>query len=66
MQMMLNKCYIKLHLKNSTFTFASLYNLIMSTFCVATLALGSWPKQGLAKVWAKKETWESHLMLPWV
>jgi hypothetical protein len=30
---------------------------------VATLALGSQPKQGLAKVWAKSETSESHFML---
>jgi hypothetical protein len=29
---------------------------------VITLALGSWPKQGLARVRAKKEAWESHLM----
>jgi hypothetical protein len=29
---------------------------------VATLALGSWPKQGLAKVRAKNEAWESHFM----
>jgi hypothetical protein len=26
--------------------------------------LGSQPKQGLAKVWAKSETWESHFMFP--
>jgi hypothetical protein len=31
---------------------------------VATLALGLRPKQGLAKVWAKKEAHESHVMLP--
>ncbi len=30
---------------------------------VATLTLGSWPKQRLAKVWAKSEAWESHFML---
>jgi hypothetical protein len=30
---------------------------------VATLPLGLQPKQGLAKVWAKSETWESHFML---
>jgi hypothetical protein len=30
---------------------------------VATLALGSWPKQGLTKVRAKNEAWESHFML---
>jgi len=27
------------------------------------LALGSRPRQGLAKVWAKYEAWESHFML---
>jgi hypothetical protein len=30
---------------------------------VTTLALGSWLKQGLARLRAKRETWESHLML---
>jgi hypothetical protein len=30
---------------------------------VATLALGSWLKQGLANVWAKSEAHESHFML---
>jgi hypothetical protein len=30
---------------------------------VATLALGSRPKQGLVKVWAKNETQKSHFML---
>ncbi len=30
---------------------------------VITLALGSRPKQGLAKVWAKNEAWKSHFML---
>jgi hypothetical protein len=30
---------------------------------VATLALGSWPMQGLARVRAKREARESHLML---
>jgi predicted acyl esterase len=33
---------------------------------VATLALGSWPRQGLAKVRAKSEARESHFMLPGV
>jgi hypothetical protein len=33
---------------------------------VATLALGSQPKQGLARVWAKGEARQSHLMLPGV
>jgi hypothetical protein len=30
---------------------------------VITLTLGSWPRQGHAKVRTKKEAWESHLML---
>jgi hypothetical protein len=30
---------------------------------VTTLALASRPRQGLAKVWAKNEAWESHFML---
>jgi hypothetical protein len=30
---------------------------------VATLALGSQPRQGLVRLWAKKEAKESHLML---
>jgi hypothetical protein len=30
---------------------------------VATLALGLWPRQGFARVRAKKEARESHLML---
>jgi hypothetical protein len=32
---------------------------------VATLALGSWPKQRLARVQANSEAWESHFMFPW-
>jgi hypothetical protein len=33
---------------------------------VVTLALGSRPKQGLARLWAKREAQESHLMFPGV
>jgi hypothetical protein len=33
---------------------------------VATLVLGPWPRQWLAKVWAKCEGRESHFMLPGV
>jgi hypothetical protein len=33
---------------------------------VATLALGSRPKQGLTRLWAKREAKESHHMLPGV
>jgi len=32
-------------------------------FNVATLVLGSQPRQGFAKVWAKSEAHESHFML---
>jgi hypothetical protein len=37
--------------------------LMNLTFDVTTLALGSRLKQGLARVWAKREAQESHLML---
>jgi hypothetical protein len=30
---------------------------------VTTLVLGSWPKQGIAKVRVESEAWESHFML---
>jgi hypothetical protein len=33
---------------------------------VATLALGLWPRQGVAKLRVKRNTWESHHMLPGV
>ncbi len=33
---------------------------------LATLTLGSWPRQGLARVRAKREARESYLMLPGV
>jgi hypothetical protein len=46
------------------FTFKMI--IFKTTLFVATLALGSWPKQGLARVQAKKEAQESHIMLPWV
>jgi hypothetical protein len=39
---------------------------LISTTHVATLALGSWPKQGVARLRAKKETRESHHMFPGV
>ncbi len=35
-----------------------------SMFHVTTLALGPQPKQRCAKLWAKREARESHLMLP--
>jgi hypothetical protein len=33
-------------------------------FNVTTLALGLWPRQGVARLWAKRETRESHNILP--
>jgi hypothetical protein len=33
---------------------------------VATLALGSWPRQRFVRVRAKREAWESNLMFPGV
>jgi hypothetical protein len=35
-------------------------------FCVATLTLGSWPRQGVKRLWAKRKTRESHHLLPGV
>jgi len=40
--------------------------LLDMNIIVATLALGSRPRQRLTKVWAKNETQESHFMLPGV
>jgi len=37
---------------------------ILKNGCVATLALGSRPRQGFARLWAKREAQESHFMLP--
>jgi len=37
--------------------------LRLDSHIVTTLALGSWPRQGLAKVWAKFWARESHFML---
>jgi len=39
---------------------------MMMSFFITTLALGLRPRQGLARLWAKREAWESHLMLPGV
>jgi hypothetical protein len=51
----------------STYLVATISTYLMatkSTYFVTTLALGSRPRQGLAKVWAKNEAQESHFMLP--
>jgi hypothetical protein len=50
---------VKLNFSNTPFILAT---NIRKT-CVATLALGSWPKQGLARLRAKREAHESHHML---
>jgi len=42
----------------------AIFFTMLMLVCVATLALGLRPKQGLAKVRAKYEAWESHFMLP--
>jgi hypothetical protein len=48
-------------------TFLYLISLNISfTNIIATLALGSRPRQGLPRVHAKREAWESHFMLPGV
>jgi hypothetical protein len=39
------------------------HNLMTS---VVTLALGSRPRQGVARLWAKRKTRESHRLFPWV
>ncbi len=39
-------------------------NFINPTPPITTLTLGSWPRQGVARLRAKKETHESHHMLP--
>jgi hypothetical protein len=59
-------------LANFLLFFGHYYVIFMKSTCqlctcdyviVATLALGSWPRQRLAKVWAKTEVRESHFML---
>jgi hypothetical protein len=40
-------------------SFCNMHCLLAICSFVATLALGLWPKQGLAKVWAKSGAWES-------
>ncbi len=44
--------------------FVKVFHPMKITCVVATLALGSRPRQGLTKAQAKSEAWESHLMLP--
>jgi hypothetical protein len=41
-----------------------LWAVIFGTQHVATLTLGSWPRQGLARVRDKMEAREAHLILP--
>jgi hypothetical protein len=51
-------------MSSRVFEIALFNNEFMYVLYVTTLALGSRPRQGLAKVRAKKEARESHLMLP--
>jgi hypothetical protein len=37
-------------------------SIVRELFFLTTLALGSQPKQRLARVWAKREAWDSHFM----
>jgi hypothetical protein len=41
-------------------------DVVLDIVHVATLALGLQPRQGLARLWAKREARESHLMFPGV
>jgi hypothetical protein len=49
--------------KNQCYVIPKTYFKAMIRNIVATLALGSQPKQGVARLWAKKKTQESHHML---
>ncbi len=49
-----------------TWSFSYVFHLFVSwCFCVTTLALGSWPRQGLTRVRAKKRIWEYGRMWEW-
>jgi hypothetical protein len=48
----------------SFYSTKNLYILRMNIVIVATLALGSQPKQGLARVQDKREAREAHLIPP--
>jgi hypothetical protein len=50
-------------LKFATIYFKPSLIIVLKIFYVATLALGSWPRQGVARLRAKKNTRESHHML---
>jgi hypothetical protein len=56
-----NKKHIKYMLNNNSKNGCKVFTMLMLV-CVVTLALGLWPKQGLAKVRAKYEARESHFM----
>jgi hypothetical protein len=47
-------------LGHTTYTKKQIVELIIASFMinVATLALGSQPKRGLTRAWAKREAWE--------
>jgi hypothetical protein len=50
-------------LKFSTIYFKPSLIIVLKIFYVTTLALGSRPRQGVTRLWAKKKTRESHHML---
>jgi hypothetical protein len=49
---------------NQTFVQSKFLSQNIISCFVTTLALGSRPRQRLAKVWAKNEAQESHFMFP--
>jgi len=54
-----------LQLEFHSFSIISGYKVVESPY-VTTLVLGSRPKQGLARLWTKREAQKSHRMLPGV
>jgi hypothetical protein len=51
--------------ENHVYKSGNLYYAFL-TIVVATLTLGLRPRQGVARLWAKRKTWESHHMFPGV
>jgi hypothetical protein len=48
------------------FIFLLTYVFKLLSYVVATLALGLRPRQGLTRVWDKRETREAHIIFPGV
>jgi hypothetical protein len=55
--------FLNYHWRKDTLLFKNVVMPKLEDKNVATLALGSRPRQGVARLWAKKETRESHHML---